>query len=364
MARLGADADQLDALGRDLVRRSAELRSARSTLTAAVTLPFWIGGHADAFRKLWTSQSSVELGDVAAALHDIGQKARVQAEQQRRISGEAVAGPADDGVARAISFNIGRGAGVAPGDEDYEGEDADPGAEYSQLDEVARAIADGRADTVSLQEVHRDDLPRLVQILEDEHDLVYDYEFQPALDETSSRIADNEDPTRRNPYGIAVLSLAPITAVDGGDLPDDGSENRAYQTVMTTIEGQEVSLINTHLSTQDGGLDEQLFPGLVDTPQDRQTRELFDLAVEVGGPLIVTGDLNQSPGELADNAKDYGLDGRIDVVSDRDRPTYDGGSILDYILTTPDLGVLDAENLDEVVVSDHFPIIVDLDLPD
>lgn len=361
MARLGADVDQLDELGRDLVQRSQQLRSARTSLTTAVELPFWVGAHADAFRQQWTSEWSVELGNVAAALHDIGQQAKVQAEQQRRTSGEGGAGPADDGVARVMSFNIGRGAGRAPGHEDYPGDEADPGAESTQLDDVAQTIADGRADTVSLQEIHRDDIPRLLQILEDEHGLVYDYEFQPALDESDSRIADNEDPTRRNPYGIAVLSLAPVSGT-GGDLPYDGSENRAYQIVTTTIEGEKVTLVNTHLSTQDSEV--PLFPGLVDTPQDRQTQELFDLAVAVSGPLVVTGDLNQSPGELADNAKDYGLDGRIDVVSDRGDPTTDGGSILDYILTSPDIGVLDAENLDEVVVSDHFPIIVDLDLPD
>ena len=239
-----------------------------------------------------------------------------------------------------------------------------PGATFGQLDLVATEIAAGDADVVSLQEVHRDDLPRLIELLADRHGLDYHVEFQEALSETDERLAENVDPTRRNPFGNAVLSLAPLTSLDGGALPFDGREPRAFQVEQTTIEGREVTVVNTHLGLVDDERPAALewLLGEVDTPHDRQTWEIFDVATEQDGPVIVTGDFNQRPGELAENARQFDLDGRVDVANDRDRATNRGGSVIDYVLVSPDIEPVDTDI--EPGVSDHHSVTVEVELPD
>ena len=365
MAQLGADVEQLDALAQTLHREADRIEHARSRLTAALRAVTWNGPDADRFRARWHSTEARRLAEVVAALHDRAQHVKAQAaEQHRASSGDGDGGPADDGRARIVTFNIGRGAGDLPGQLD-DGAD-EPGATFAELDEVAAEIAATGADVVSLQEVHRDDLPRLVEILEAEHGLIYDYEFQEALPGNDPRLADHPDATRRNPYGIAVLSLEPIVHTDGGPLPDDGREPRAFQVEQTSIEGTEVSVVNTHIGLVDGrGLDgaiENRFPGFADTRQDAQTEALFGVATEQDGPVIVTGDFNQHPNELAHNAQSFGLDGRVDVANDKDAATSTSGATIDYILVSPDIEPV-ATDVRPEGVSDHYAVVVDVDLP-
>jgi endonuclease/exonuclease/phosphatase family metal-dependent hydrolase len=73
------------------------------------------------------------------------------------------------------------------------------------------------------------------------------------------------------------------------------------------------------------------------------------------------GDFNQRPGELAENARQFDLDGRVDVANDRDRATNRGGSTIDYVLVSPDIEPVDTDI--EPGVSDHHSVIVEVELP-
>jgi len=273
----------------------------------------------------------------------------------------------EDGEGQVMTYNIGRGA---------KGRD---GAEQDQLDQVAAAIAAGEPDVVSLQEVHEDDIPILLALLADQG-LIYDVEFAPAISEAEMEqlIADaraeaeakgeefNEGHyrDRHSAYGIAVLSVNVIEDPQVTELPG-GGESRVALNVTTEVGGEDITVVNTHLTTDDEVPDppaipipESDYPDL--SPQDQQTRAVFDLATEADGPVVITGDLNQDPGDLADNAKGYGLDGRIDVANDKGEDTA-GWSTIDYVLTTPDIEVDGSVVLDEDV-SDHQPVVVDIDV--
>lgn len=289
------------------------------------------------------------LGLVASVAGDL----RALAEALRQADGRdnGVVDVADDeefaeileeaSQTQVMTFNIGRG------------KDGDEGAEQDELDEVAAAIAENGPEVVSLQEVHEDDIPILLRILREEYGLVYDADFAAAL--PAGYVDD--DPTRTHPYGIAVLSLAPISSRSQEDLPNPNDhENRVLQEITTTVDGQTVTVLNTHLTTEDDGT------------QEDQTRALLDRAVAIDGPVVVTGDFNQTPGTLADRADDADVNGRVDVANDKHVPTVGVGDwnpfnnkTIDYVLTSDDIEVEDREVLDDDV-SDHRAVVVDIDI--
>lgn len=244
--------------------------------------------------------------------------------------------------ARVMTYNIGRG------------KDGSDGAEQDELDEVAATIAEQGPDVVSLQEVHKDDIPILLDILKDEHGLEYHADFAGALPDGNT--SSDYDPTRTSPYGIAVLSRNPIVNSSHRDLPNPGGhENRVLQQVTTTVDGQQVTVFNTHLTQSKN-----------EQAQQEQTELLLELAAENPGPTIVTGDFNQTPGTLADRAKDVGVNGRVDVANDKSEPTIGLGDLnpfnnetIDYVLVSDDIQVDDHEVVDGGV-SDHEAVVVDI----
>lgn len=252
-------------------------------------------------------------------------------------------------AAQVMTYNIGRG------------KDGADGAEQDELDAVAATIAEQGPDVVSLQEVHEDDIPILLDILEQDYGLEYHADFAGALpDGNGSHDApgdEDHDPTRTSPYGIAVLSRNPILSSKQEDLPNPGGhENRVLQQVTTTVDGQQVTVFNTHLSTEDDGT------------QQEQTRLLLEIAAETEGPTIVTGDFNQTPGTLADRAKEVGVNGRVDVANDKSEPTIGLGDwnpfnnhTIDYVLVSDDISVADRHVVDGGV-SDHEAVVVDITL--
>lgn len=267
----------------------------------------------------------------------------------------ASARPEESGQpAQILSYNIGRG------------KDGPEGAEQHELDQVAAAIAEHGPDVVGLQEVHEDDIPVLLQILEEEHGLTYYADFAATLPDgngaADSPGDEGHDPSRTSPYGVAVLSRNPILTSRHDELPNPGEhEPRVLQQVTTTIDGEQVTVFNTHLATEGEARG-------VDSTQEEQTEFLLQAASETEGPTIVTGDFNQTPGTLADRAKAVGVDGRVDVANDKSEPTVGLGDLnpfnnrtIDYVLVSDDIQVEDREVQGDGV-SDHRPVLVEVTL--
>jgi Alpha/beta hydrolase len=96
MAQLGADDVELEELARGIVKHAASLRSARAAIDGTVRSLWWQGGDADGFRQQWTGAHGPRLGAIADRLEDVGRELRRQAADQRAASAAAsgaAAGP-------------------------------------------------------------------------------------------------------------------------------------------------------------------------------------------------------------------------------------------------------------------------------
>src|SRR5690606_1056219 len=121
---------------------------------------------------------------------------------------------------------------------------------------------------------------------------------------------------RRSAYGIATLSLAAITDAAVHRL-GGGGEPRVALVTRTALRSRPVTVVGTHLATRRTGA-----RGPGPSTRDLQTREVLALAAGLEGPVVVAGDLNQEPGELAANLAAAGSD--LVVASDPDDPTLGG----------------------------------------
>lgn len=87
MSRLGANLEQLQALGTALQRAGERVTTIESTLARSVQQPdMWMGPDADQFRGEWT-QISQKLRSGAEALGVTRQKVEANLAQQREASG-------------------------------------------------------------------------------------------------------------------------------------------------------------------------------------------------------------------------------------------------------------------------------------
>lgn len=256
-----------------------------------------------------------------------------------------------------MTFNLGRGA-TGPRRTDQ-----------AHLGQVAAVIAPhGSADVASLQEVHRADLPLLIDGLGACHGLTYHGHFTATVAEAAMRrslqqaqargddrrVAHLDD--RLSDFGIAVLSKEPLSDTADHVLPDDRRERRAAQEVRTRIGGEAVTIVNTHLGLIAG---RSVFQRVTfrPSPQRAQTEAFLAIAARAPAPVIATGDLNQDPSVLAGAVRRTCLQ----RASDLTRPTC-GRRVLDHVLVSSDITVLAAEVRD-VPVSDHRPVVVHLRLP-
>ena len=263
--------------------------------------------------------------------------------------------PASRPPARVMTFNIGRGAvgrrwGPSP-----------PGATFERLDEVAEAIARLAPEVVALQEVHEGDVPEITRLLAQQHDAPYEGAFAAALPGDHPKLARLADVTRRTPFGVAVLSTAPIASSEAVALPSDGDEERVAQVVRTSLAGRAVTVVAVHLSTKAA----PPWAWLVGrpSPQSAQTDAVLDLAGSLGGPVVVLGDWNQSAWRLPHAVRAAGLGHRFTLASDRWAATQAGGHGLDHVLVGGGLRVR-YRGVERATVSDHRPVLVGLDVPD
>ncbi|HEV7721484.1 MAG TPA: endonuclease/exonuclease/phosphatase family protein [Iamia sp.] len=246
---------------------------------------------------------------------------------------------------RLTTYNIGRGAR------------GDRGARSTTLDRVAATIAAERPDVVALQEIHEPDLPVIVDALRRHHDLDYHAAFGAAL--TAEAMAALVERARTRPgfdeafyadrtsaFGVAVLSRTPLDDVRVEVLPGAG-ERRIAVVARTTLAGLASTVIATHLATVSAA-----------AVRDEQTRAVLALAAAARGPVVVAGDLNQEPADVA--ATLATSHAALAAATDPDVPTL-GRRTIDHVLVGPGV-VARGAKVGEAGVSDHRPVTVALTL--
>lgn len=225
------------------------------------------------------------------------------------------------------------------------------------LDEVADAIEAAGADVVGLQEVDvhwgaRSDFEDQVTILAERLDMhaffAPIYELDPL---------EEGDPTRD--YGLAILSRFPIQEATNHEItrlptviPDPEPQPvPGSPQVTVNARGVELDVHNTHL----------------DYRADPYIREMqVDDTLEITGHeperTVLMGDLNAEP-------QDPELSPLFDVFEDSWALAGDGAGLtfpaaapekrIDFILTSPDIEVLDAQVI-QTGASDHLPVVADV----
>jgi endonuclease/exonuclease/phosphatase family metal-dependent hydrolase len=154
-------------------------------------------------------------------------------------------------------------------------------------------------------------------------------------------------PAADNQFGNAILSNLPMQELDGGPLPDDGTQRRSYIMVDVATAQGPLAVVATHLHSRS-------------VPQ---ITALLD-AVDGRMPAVIAGDMNFAPDDP--EVALFTEAGFIDVVgatgdpcrttsaeptSACDRP--------DWVFVTPDIRVGQVE-IGETVASDHLAMHVSL----
>ncbi len=237
----------------------------------------------------------------------------------REIDGPA---PREDGV-RVAAYNVRMGYGMS-GRFEARG--------------VARLLSTQRADVILLSEVDRgwllnggqDQLRILARMLG------MHAAFGPAADPV---------------WGDAILSRAPLSRVHNEPFPSYGAVTGAQALVATTtVRGQRLTVISTHLQPDSGGTDDTV----------RQARRLAALMTAQNGAVVAGGDLNTAPGSEAWRA--LVATGYADALAPA-RPLFtsradDPVEEIDHLFVrglTPS-----APRAIRTQLSDHLPVLVDL----
>jgi endonuclease/exonuclease/phosphatase (EEP) superfamily protein YafD len=208
-------------------------------------------------------------------------------------------------------------------------------SDNASFDAVARLVADTKPDIVGLLEV----TPRWLGSL------------APAFTDYPHRV---EEPHERGNFGIAVYSRVPLK----GGVEALGSQ---LPTIVATadVQGGAVGLVVTHTMppVDTIGLDMQL----------SQLDAVARRAHELGGRVIVMGDLNATPWSapfrgfvaatgLCDTRAGFGLQASFPASSLVMRIP------LDHVLVSCAIGVR-SRIIERDVGSDHLPVLVDLVVP-
>ncbi len=86
MARLGADADQLERLARTFGDRARRTQDMKTELDAHMRQTWWVGAYSDNFRRYWYGTARANMQRVAEALLENERILRRQANDQRQTS--------------------------------------------------------------------------------------------------------------------------------------------------------------------------------------------------------------------------------------------------------------------------------------
>ena len=240
--------------------------------------------------------------------------------------------------------------------------------------EIAEVIKDSNSDIVCLQEVDnywssRSEYESLIKIISEKADLPY-YIYNPIYDKPSSRGA--EYPNEQ--FGTAILSrykiieshdyiLSRWSSQKGDPQPGEPgfpSQYHGFGHVILDIEGKNFSVYNTHLDYRADPPE-----GYEETMRAIQVREILNI-IDFKNPAILTGDMN------ADfSAKDV-FDPLLERFYDSWSIAGEGSGLsfpcvdpyirIDYVLFNKNSNI-QVKNafLIQTQVSDHLPVVVDLD---
>jgi len=207
---------------------------------------------------------------------------------------------------------------------------------------LAQVIEESGAEVVGLQEVSRgwltwgslDMLTWLSQRL-DMH-----YAWGPSAD---------------SQWGNAILSRYPIESFQINSLPpEDVLLLRGFTVANINLDGQSITLIDTHFSHRDDQGPERL----------QQSSAILD-AWNQASHTVIMGDLNAEPN--SDEIMLLVENGLVDISAEiGNQPTYtyhadDPDHQIDYIFVSPDMGY-SAFEIIRTSASDHLPLVVSIDI--
>ena len=240
--------------------------------------------------------------------------------------------------------------------------------------EIAKVIKDSNSDIVCLQEVDnywssRSEYESLIKIISEKADLPY-YIYNPIYDKPSSRGA--EYPNEQ--FGTAILSrykiieshdyiLSRWSSQKGDPQPGEPgfpSQYHGFGHVILDIEGKNFSVYNTHLDYRANPPE-----GYEETMRAIQVREMLNI-IDFKNPAVLTGDMNAD--FLAKDVFDPLLERFYDSWSIAGEgsglsfPCVDPYIRIDYVLFNKNSNI-QVKNafLIQTQVSDHLPVVVDLD---
>lgn len=87
MSMVGANPEELDALGQSMSQAAGRLSGIGGEISAMLSFTGWIGGDAEVFQELWHSNLNPGLATVGHALEAAGKRLHFEADQQRSASG-------------------------------------------------------------------------------------------------------------------------------------------------------------------------------------------------------------------------------------------------------------------------------------
>lgn len=102
---IGADIEQLRALGNELTRQAEELESVISRLTSRITSVDWRGPDAQRFTSDWHDRLAGMLRSAATLFRDAAAKVMEDARQQESASGAGSSGPKPGRLFEPLEFS-------------------------------------------------------------------------------------------------------------------------------------------------------------------------------------------------------------------------------------------------------------------
>lgn len=112
---IGMNADEVDDLGRFLNGRGGEIRSMVQQIDWLIGRTYWVGPAADQFKHAWWPEHKGRLLECADRIEGLSRSARNNADEQRRVSGDAGSG-GSTGLAAAHSSGGVAASGARAGD--------------------------------------------------------------------------------------------------------------------------------------------------------------------------------------------------------------------------------------------------------
>ena len=153
-------------------------------------------------------------------------------------------------------------------------------------------------------------------------------------------------------YGNCILTKPPARHCRRHPLPG-GGEPRGLLEVLTTLDGQEVTVFCTHLSTEAH-------------VRFEQAHKVAEMTRELEGPKLLCGDMNDIPGSgtIASLLRDPALRDAALEMDLGDVPTLQSPSKrrIDFVLADLRFAVKSYQVVDSHA-SDHHAVVVDLEFP-